>query len=82
MTFVHLIINYIDCNRVVMNKIFLGGGVEEGGSGWAGREEGGEGGREGRLMRGLGTDHVTSGPMRGLGKNCIRWRKQTDTQTL
>ena len=29
-------------------------------------------------MRGLGTDHVILGPMRGLDKNCIRWRKQTD----
>ena len=28
-------------------------------------------------MRGLGTDHLISGPMRGL-KNCIQWRKQTD----
>ena len=32
-------------------------------------------------MRGLVTDHVISGPMRGLTKNCIRWRKQTDKQT-
>ena len=28
-----------------------------------------------------GTDHVISGPMRGLGKNCTQWRRQTDTQT-
>ena len=32
-------------------------------------------------MRGLGTDHVISGPMRGLEKNSIRWRKQKDTNT-
>ena len=24
-----------------------------------------------------GTDHGTSGPMRGLEKNCARWRRQT-----
>ena len=29
----------------------------------------------------LGTNHVISGPKRGLEKNCIRWRKQTDRQT-
>ena len=28
-----------------------------------------------------GTDHVTSGPMRGLEKKCTRRRKQTDKQT-
>ena len=28
-----------------------------------------------------GTDHVTSGPMRGLEKNCTRWRRHTNTQT-
>ena len=39
-----------------------------------------EGGREGGPMRGLGTDHVISGQMRGLEKNCIPWRRQTDTQ--
>ena len=32
-------------------------------------------------MRGLGTDHVIPGPMRGLEKNCIRWHKRTDRQT-
>ena len=25
-----------------------------------------------------GTDHVISGPMRGLEKNCTRWRRQTN----
>ena len=29
---------------------------------------------------GPGTDHVTSGPMRGL-KNCIQWRRHPDTRT-
>ena len=29
-------------------------------------------------MKGLVTDHVISGPMRGLKKTCIRCRKQTD----
>ena len=28
-----------------------------------------------------GTDHVISGPMRGLDKKCIRWRRQTNRQT-
>ena len=28
-----------------------------------------------------GTDHVTSGPMRGREKNCTQWRKQTHTHT-
>ena len=28
-----------------------------------------------------GTDHVISGPMGGLEKNCTRWRKQKDEQT-
>ena len=28
-------------------------------------------------MRGQETDHVISGPMRGLDKNCMRWRRQT-----
>ena len=33
-------------------------------------------------MRDLGTDHVISGPMSGLDKNCIRWSRQTaDKQT-
>ena len=32
-------------------------------------------------MRGLGTDHVISGPMRGLEKNCIPWRRHTAKQT-
>ena len=32
-------------------------------------------------MRGLGTDHVISGPMRGLKKNRVRWRKHTDRHT-
>ena len=31
-------------------------------------------------MRGLGSGHVTCGPMRGLGKNCLG-RGQTDRQT-
>ena len=31
-------------------------------------------------MRGLGSGHVTCGPMRGLEKNCMG-RGQTDTQT-
>ena len=31
-------------------------------------------------MKGLGTDHVIQGPMRGLNINCIRWRKQTIRQ--
>ena len=39
-------------------------------------------GREGEVpMRGLGTDHVISGPMRGLEKNCIWWHEQTDRRT-
>ena len=33
-------------------------------------------------MWGLGTDHVISGPNRGLKKNCIRWRKHTHTDRL
>ena len=32
-------------------------------------------------MRGQATDHVISGPMRGLTKNCIRWLTQTDKHT-
>ena len=32
-------------------------------------------------MRGLGTDHVISGPIRGLEKNCIPWRRETNKQT-
>ena len=32
-------------------------------------------------MRGLGSDHVISGPMRSLGKKCIQWRTQTDKHT-
>ena len=32
-------------------------------------------------MRGQETDHVISGPMRGLEKNCIRLRRQTDQKT-
>ena len=28
-----------------------------------------------------GTDQMTSGPMRGCGKNCTRWRRQTNTHT-
>ena len=35
----------------------------------------------GRTNERPGTDHVISGPMRGLGKNCTRWRTQTDRQT-
>ena len=27
------------------------------------------------------TNHVTSGPMRGLEKNCNLWRRHTDRQT-
>ena len=39
-------------------------------------------GREGgRTNERPGTDHVTSGPMRGLEKNCTRWRRQTHIQT-
>ena len=32
-------------------------------------------------MRGLGTDHVISGPIRGLENKCIPWRNQTNKQT-
>ena len=32
-------------------------------------------------MRGLGTDHVISGPMRGLENNCIQWRTKTVRHT-
>ena len=32
-------------------------------------------------MRGQETVYVISGPMRGLGKNCIKWRKQTHRTT-
>ena len=32
-------------------------------------------------MRGLGTYHLISGPMRGLEENCIQRYKDTDTQT-
>ena len=35
----------------------------------------------GRTNERPGTDHVTSGPMSGLGKNCTRWRKHTYTHT-
>ena len=28
-----------------------------------------------------GTDHVISGPMRGLKKHCIRWRRHTNKHT-
>ena len=38
-------------------------------------------GREGGPMRGLGTDHVISGRMRGLEKKCIQWQKLTDRRT-
>ena len=39
-------------------------------------------GREGgRTNERPGTDNVISGPMRGLEKNCTRWRTQTDKQT-
>ena len=34
-----------------------------------------------RPMRGLGSGHVTCGPMRGLEKNCTRWHRHTDTHT-
>ena len=39
--------------------------------------EGGEGWTNERP----GTDHVISGPMRGLEKNSIRWRRQNHRQT-
>ena len=32
-------------------------------------------------MRGMGSDHVISGPMRGLEKNSIQWRTHTNTHT-
>ena len=32
-------------------------------------------------MRGLGSGHVTCGPMRGLEKNCMGGNRHTDTQT-
>ena len=35
----------------------------------------------GGTIRGLGTYHVISGPIRGLEKNCIQWLKQTDRTT-
>ena len=38
-------------------------------------------GREEGTMRGLGTDHLISGPMRGL-KKCIRWRTEINRQTI
>ena len=43
-----------------------------------GRGRGREGGGS---MIDLETDHVISGSKRGLEKNCIWWRKQTDRQT-
>ena len=36
------------------------------------------GGGGGRTNERPGTDHVTSGQMRALKKNCTRWRRQTD----
>ena len=43
---------------------------------------GGEWGRErGRTNERPGADHVISGPMRGLEKNCTRWHKHTNRQT-
>ena len=51
---------------------------QEGGS-----EEEREGGREGGPMRGLTTDHVISGPMRGLEKTASDGpNRQTDMATL
>ena len=47
----------------------------------AGGEGGDKRGREGLPMRGLGTDHLILGQMRGL-KNCIQWRTQIDLETL
>ena len=43
-----------------------------------------DGGREGGPKRGLGTDHVISGPMRGLKKLQLMAHtdRQTDIQTL
>ena len=32
-------------------------------------------------MGGLGSGHVTCGPMGGLQKNCTQWHKQTNKQT-
>ena len=32
-----------------------------------------DGGKGGLPMRGLGTEHVISGPMRDLEKNCMGW---------
>ena len=43
------------------------------------------GGGRGLTNERPGTDHVISGPMRGLEKNCTQWRRKTnrhtDTQT-
>ena len=43
--------------------------------------DGGPGGVGGLTNERPGTDHVISGPMRGLEKNCIRWLKHTNRQT-
>ena len=43
-------------------------------------EGGREGGWEGGPMRGLG-NHVISGPIKGLGKNCMQTGKQANRQT-
>ena len=32
-------------------------------------------------MKGMGTDHVISGPIKDLIINCIQWRRQTVKQT-
>ena len=48
---------------------------------WRGRKKlggmGGVGGKGGRTNERPGNDHMTSGPMRGLGNNCTRWRGHT-----
>ena len=41
----------------------------------------GRGVEEGLTNERSGTDHEISGPMSGLGKNCIRWRRHPDEQT-
>ena len=66
-------------------SIFLGGG-----DGWVQKKHrrgGGyiyiffKGGRGGGTNERPGTDHVTSGPMRGQEKNCTRWQRATDRLT-
>ena len=41
-----------------------------------------EGGRDGGLMRGLGTDHVISGPMHPMAHTNTHTHTQTDMATL